>query len=411
MKIAIFVSLFPRLSETFILNQITGLIDRGHEVDIYAYGPGNETEMHADINRYNLLTRTFYYGDFYQKIPANKTLRLVRGMNILLNNFYKKPVPLLNALNMFKFAKEAISLSILFKIIPFFDKGPYDIIHCHFGPNGIIGALLKDTGTFKSRLITTFHAYDITQYIRRNGNIYKYLFKNGDVFCPVSYRWKDELIRLGCNEDKIIVHRMGINTNKFSFSPHVPGKNGKISLLTVARLVEKKGVKYGILAVAKTLNKYPDIEYRIAGDGPLRGELENLIKELKVGDNIKLFGWKKQEEIVQLMKESDILLAPSVTAENGDQEGIPVVLMEAMAMGLPVISTYHSGIPELVQDGITGFLVPERDTNALSEKLIYLIEHKNILPEFSRAGRNRVTQHYDINKLNDELVSLYQSLI
>ena len=111
------------------------------------------------------------------------------------------------------------------------------------------------------------------------------------------------------------------------------------------------------------------------------------------------------------MKDVDILLVPSVTAQDGDQEGTPAVLMEALAQGIPVISTYHSGIPELVQDGISGFLVPERDTNALAEKIIYLLEHQEIWAEMGKAGRKYVEENFDTNKLNDRLIKIYQQLL
>lgn len=412
MKIAFFVNQFPCLSETFILNQITGLIDRGHEIDIFAYGSGDDSKMHEDVNRYNLLRQTFYYGPSYNKIPVNKFLRILKGLNLIIINFHKKPMSLLKSLNVFKFKKEAASLSILYKIIPFIDKGTYDIIHCHFGPNGNLVALLKDMGVIKGKIITTFHGYDITSYIRKNGrNVYYYLFSRGDFFLPISERWKNELVRMGCNESKIIVHRMGIDTNKFQLSEKAHRNDGKVSLLTVARLVEKKGVEYGVHAVARIIDKFPDVEYRIAGDGPLRSTLEHLIEDLNAQNNIKLLGWKHQEEIAKLMKESNILLAPSVTSENGDQEGIPVVIMEAMAQGLPVLSTYHSGIPELVQDGKSGFLVPESDVDALVERLIYLIEHREIWPQIGKMGRKFVEDNYDINKLNDRLVDIYCQLL
>lgn len=100
--------------------------------------------------------------------------------------------------------------------------------------------------------------------------------------------------------------------------------------------------------------------------------MEELAGESNIADKVKLLGWKQQEEIVTLLNDADILIAPSITGNDGDQEGIPVVLMEALAQGIPVLSTQHSGIPEVVQDGKSGFLVPERDVDALAEKLVFL---------------------------------------
>jgi len=136
-----------------------------------------------------------------------------------------------------------------------------------------------------------------------------------------------------------------------------------------------------------------------------------LIERLNIGNKVRLLGWKQQEEIIELMKNTDIVIAPSVVSEDGDEEGIPVVLMEALAQGMPVLSTQHSGIPELVQDGESGFLVPERNVNALAEKLAYLVKHPEIWSAMGQAGREYVEKCYNIDTLNDKLVDLYQHLI
>ena len=128
-------------------------------------------------------------------------------------------------------------------------------------------------------------------------------------------------------------------------------------------------------------------------------------------DNIKLLGWKTQAEVADLLKASDILLAPSVTTENGEEEGIPGVIMEAFAQGLPVVSTYHAGIPEVVKDGESGFLVAERDVDALAERLERLIEHPELRFAMGQNGRRFVEEHYDVDKLNDRLVRIYQQLL
>lgn len=414
MRIAFIVSGFPNLSQTFVLNQITGLLDRGHEVGIFASMPGDPPSIHADVEKYHLLNRTRYYGPIYQIMPKNKLWRLLKAMWLLATSLHKMPKPLLKALDWRRFGTEARSLGTFYRTIAFLEQGiqDYDIVHCHFGPNGSLGALLKEVGATRGKLITVFHGFDLTQYVRNEGpHGYESLFEIGDLFLPISERWREELMRLGCDPQKIVVHRMGVDTGKFLSAPHQPAANGQVQLLTIARLVEKKGVEYGIQAVASVLKRYPHLSYRIAGDGPLRSDLQRLIDRLDTGEKVKLLGWKPHDEIVNLFREADILLAPSVTAADGDQEGIPVVLMEALAQGLPVLSTYHSGIPELVQDGESGFLVPERDVDALAERLEYLVRHPELWPEMGKAGRGYVERHYDINTLNDQLVRLYQRLL
>jgi colanic acid/amylovoran biosynthesis glycosyltransferase len=411
MKIACFVSRFPLLSETFILNQITGLIDRGHEVDIYAQRRSNEPKIHEDVKKYHLMRRTSYYGETGGEMPANKIIRFLKGFFLFASHFHKNPGALLKSLNVFKFKRAAANLSILYTIIPFVGKGDYDVVHCHFGPNGNLGALLKDIGVFTGKVTTVFHGHDMTNYVLTHGkDVYDYLFRNGDLFLPVSERWKNELISWGCREDKIKVHRMGIDTGRYVRAGRRDRGNWKVNIVSVARLVEKKGIQYGIEAVGRVIGKYPDIEYRIIGDGRMRDELESVVARLNLGEKVKLVGWKNQDEILECMKDSDIMLAPSVTGNNGDQEGIPVVLMEAMAMGLPVLSTCHSGIPELVEEGVAGFLVPERDVEALSGRLADLLEHPELWSKMGNAGRKHVEKYYDIDRLNDRLILMYEQL-
>lgn len=412
LKIAFLVSLFPRLSETFILNQITGLIDRGHEVDIYAYGPGDDPKAHEDVANYRLLDRTFYYGDTVGNMPNSKVVRLLNASALFLTRFHRNPRAFLQSLNVMKFKKQAANLSILHRVAPFFGIGDYDVIHCHFGLNGQLGILLKEVGVFTGKVITVFHGYDITYHVLMNGrSVYANLFEKGDLFLPISERWKNELISLGCSADKIHVHRMGIDTERYNGTRNKSEKEVKARILSVARLIEKKGINFGIEAIAKVSRDYPDIEYCIIGDGTLRGELESLIDRLQLKNRVRLLGWKSQVEIIEYMKSSDIFLAPSITGQDGDQEGIPVVLMEAMAMELPVVSTYHSGIPELVQDGTAGFLVPERDVHALSDRLGFLLGHPETWAQMGIAGRLHVQEQYDIGILNDRLVDLFREAL
>ena len=409
MRIAFIVSTFPSLSQTFILNQITGLIDKGHEVDIYTDKVVNTTKIHLDVEKYKLLDKTYYFN-----IPPGRITRKLKGLRLALINFYYHPGLLYRIMKSFKNKEEIPPLGWIdpYIALPFFRKKPYDIISCHFGPNGLKGLQLKKLGLIQGKLVTTFHGYDLTKFLQIHGkDSYKELFKDGDIFLPISEYWKHRLIELGCDQNKILVHRMGVDFRKFSFIPRCLEADGKIRITTVARLVEKKGVEYGIRAVAKLLKLNQKVEYHILGDGVLKENLQQLINELGAENNIKLLGWKQQHEIVQILSKTHLLLAPSITSSDGDTEGIPVVLMEAMAMGLPVISTEHSGIPELVENGKSGFLVPERDIDALFEKLNYLIEYPQSWVEMGKSGRNYVEKYYSIDKQNNQLVNSYQKLL
>jgi colanic acid/amylovoran biosynthesis glycosyltransferase len=204
---------------------------------------------------------------------------------------------------------------------------------------------------------------------------------------------------------------MGIDGNSFKFHPKISIKNKKvINVLSIARLIEKKGLEFSIKAIAKTLKTFSNIKYTIIGDGLLRSNLQNLLKKLNVEDKIDIVGWKNRKEVIGALENTDIFLAPSVTASNGDMEGIPVVLMEAMAIGIPVISTMHSGIPELIKNRETGFIVPERDIDAISKIIEKMLINKFDLSTITKNARTLVEKKFNVNKQVDELVELYKNL-
>ena len=143
----------------------------------------------------------------------------------------------------------------------------------------------------------------------------------------------------------------------------------------------------------------------------MRSPLQALIQELHLEAIVQLTGWQNEQELIDHLDQAHIFIAPSVTASDGNQDAPINVLKEAMAMGLPVISTVHGGIPELVQDGISGYLVPEREVQALSDRLAQLLSEPERWPEMGRAGRAYVEQHFNLQQLNDRLVSRYQELL
>jgi colanic acid/amylovoran biosynthesis glycosyltransferase len=407
MKIAFIVGQFPVLSETFILNQITGLILRGHKVDIYSYPTDDIHKVHPDVEKYDLLKHTHYY----PRVPENYFWRLIKGLQLVFRHFSKAPLLFMRSLNIFKYGKRAASMRLLYAIVPLLDSEAYDIIHCQFGMYGIDGMIYRDIGAIKGKLITSFRGYDISWYVKESGEqVYNELFAKGDFFLANCEFFRHRAIKLGCDEQKIIVHGSSIDCSKFTFKTRHPHPDGKIRIATTGRLVEKKGIEYSIRAVAKLTNIHPNIEYNIIGDGYLKEHLQQLIEELSVTQQVNLLGWKNQKEIIEILDKTHLFIAPSVTAEDGNQDAPVNTLKEAMAMGLPVIGTLHGGIPELVKDGISGFLVPERDADAISKMVSYLIKHPEIWQEMGSSGRAYVEKHYDINKLNDELVEIYHQV-
>ncbi|MES1021816.1 glycosyltransferase [Gloeocapsa sp. BRSZ] len=409
MRIAFVVGIFPLLSETFVLNQITGLIDRGHEVDIYALRhPPSNCKMHPHVERYNLLAHTYYT----PAIPSNVFWRQLKGFALLFTNFHKAPLICLRSLNFFKYGRDASSLKILYTAIPVLEQKPYDIIHCQFACYALEILTLREIGALQGKLVTSFRGWDISRYVKQHGDcVYDQLLATGDLFLPVCDFFRSWLVKRGYDSKKIVTHRSGIDCDKFTFTPRYLRSNNSIQIITVGRLVEKKGIEYSIEAIAQLSQIHKNIHYYIIGDGELKEELQHLIQYLGISHVVTLLGQRNQQEIIEFLNNSHIFVAPSVTAQDGNQEGIPNTLKEAMAMGLPVVATKHSGISELVEDGVSGFLVPERDADAIAQKLSYLIKHPETWADIGLAARKSVEAQYEIQKLNNELVDIYQNLL
>ena len=408
MRIAFILSEFPTLSETFILNQITGLLDRGHEVNIFALSRGRVTKVHKDVLQYGLLQRTFYVPE----IPPNKFKRLLKGVYLFVTNFHRNPMALIRSLNIFKYGKQAASLRLLYTVILLVGKEPYGIVHAHFGSIGLLAAKMQRFGAINGKLITSFHGYDANVFPRINGNgCYKELFYAVEL-CTVSSDFIRQRVKaLGAEEVKLVKHPVGVDTKGFVPKNHRANTHQEIVIATVARLVKVKGLEYAIRAIAKVVQKFPNIQYEIAGSGPLEHKLKGLAQDLGISSSVHFLGAQTQEQIKKLYDRAHIFVLSGVRTADGAEEGQGVVLLEAQAAGLPVVATCVGGIPESIMDGESGFLVPERDVDALAEKLIYLIEHPEIWPEMGRAGRAHVEANYDIDELNDRLVEIYTRLI
>ena len=407
MRIAYFVSAFPSLSETFVLNQITGLIDRGHEVHVYARQRG-EAIHHPDIKRYGLLEKTFYWPN----MPDGYLSRALKAAGLCLVNAPRGLGTVRRALTKRWLGRVVTSFEALYGAIPLLRSGPYDVAHGQFGPNGIHVAAMREIGAISSRVVATFHAYGLTTYLEKWGpGVYTHLFNTADLIIATSEQFRQRIIDIGGPAERIIVHRLGVDCDRFTPHAERASDGGPTRIFSIGRLVEKKGFEYSIRAVGEMKRRGLACDYEIAGDGPLRGRLQALVEELGLGDCVRLLGPKTQAEIPDLFRKADIFAAPSVVAANGDEECIPTTVMEGMASGLPILSTYHASIPELVEDGVTGYLLPERDVDGLADRLADLITNRDRHREMGHAAREVALRRSNIEILNDRLAEKLQQLV
>jgi colanic acid/amylovoran biosynthesis glycosyltransferase len=402
MRICFIVGKFPALSETFILNQMTGLMDAGCDIRVFACMRGKDAVIHEDVVRHGLLHHTCYPA----VMPATWIGRFLKAIFLFPWHAAQSPRVVFRSINIFRFGREALSLKLFYKTLMFLSARDQDIVVCHGGEQGILGLEMKEIGALTGKLVTIFHVEDLSDMVKAMmSEKLQYLFAKGDLFLPVSRYAQDKLIELGCPERKIVIHRMGVDVRQFDVTARRRFGSSTLKILSVARLIEKKGIVYALEAMA--LLKDVPYEYVIIGDGPLRGELEVRVKDLGLIKHVRFMGAQDSGTIRRCLKDADIFLAPSVTTGSGEKEGIPVVLMEAMASGVPVLTTANGAIRELVQDGRTGFLVFEKDPAALATKLRVLRNAPEHVESAARAARMLIEDQFNIVALNQELLKLF----
>ena len=286
------------------------------------------------------------------------------------------------------------------------------LIHAHFGTDGLF--VLPLARTLGVPLITSLRGYDVTRSDRAlltSGRLSwmryalgkKRLQRSGALFLAVSNALRQQAIARGYPEARTLTHYNGVDLDRFRPNDTPPEPS---LILHVGRLVEKKGTK--VLIEALRMNALAGARLVIIGDGPLRGALERQAREL--GDRVRFLGALSSDEVANWMRRASVLAAPSVTAADGDSEGLPNVIVEAAASGLPVVGTIHSGIPEAIEDGATGFLVPEGDAGALAARLADLLGSEQLRREMGSAARRLAERKFDRRILTEQLESIYDEV-
>lgn len=289
--------------------------------------------------------------------------------------------------------------------------GFIQLIHARFGPAGI--RMLPHKLKWKVPLITSFHGCDSPGSRRMKPHRKKLpqLFSLGDCFTVPCQAMKEELIRYGCPEEKVVVQYSGIDVNRFAFKERQFPEDGAVRILYVGRLVEKKGADVLLHAFKQVHGQHPKARLVIVGDGRWKRKLKTLAKRLGLSSCVTFTGALAPGKVAEQLEKAHLFCLPSRSDKTGNREGIPNALKEAMSCGLPVVSTQHSGIPELVEDGVSGFLVPENDAAALAERLLYVMQHPEIWSRLGRNGRAKIERDFDQAKQIAKLERLFDQVI
>lgn len=391
MNVLYYLRQFPKLSEAFILNEIYTLEQRGHNVAVFAIESPDEPFTHDEFDDLDVPVR-------YANVP-----KLVGA-----------PIPFVSA-----FAahpnREAVSPNVGLKTnagniiwtkecCDFLDHLEWDVdcIHSHFAtPYSLPCAYLSTH--YDVPFVLTTHAHDI--FREPVGEYTDELLDSADRVVTISEYNREYMRDRFAFETPIDVVHAGIRPDKFKTS----GSARDQRVLTVARLHEKKGYKTALEAIAIVAQDVPNVEYRIVGSGSQREELTRLVSTLGIEENVTFLNNVSDTKLLAELDRARCFLLPSVVTESGERDGIPVSLMEAMAMQTPPVTTSTSGIPELVEHGENGLLTAPRDPEATAESVLRLLSDDAEWRELSRRARETILEEFNVQTQVEGLLSAFDA--
>jgi colanic acid/amylovoran biosynthesis glycosyltransferase len=285
------------------------------------------------------------------------------------------------------------------------------VLHIYFGQIAV--HLLPLIRTWKNPSIVSFHGADVT--VDMNKPAYReptrQMLDAVKLVLVRSESLRHAVADLGCDPTKIELQRTGIPLDEFPFHKRSIPQNGEWRCVQAGRLIEKKGLPVSLRAFAVFLREYPNATLTIAGEGPLLGELQKLVRQLNIQGRVSFTNFISQKQLLEIYYRSHVFLHPSQVGHDGNQEGIPNSMLEAMASGLPVFATEHGGIPEAIENGVSGVLVPERDHEALAKALLNAVQDPGFLSRIARAGAEVVRQKFDLEEQAHGLEDIYLRMI
>jgi glycosyltransferase involved in cell wall biosynthesis len=294
----------------------------------------------------------------------------------------------------------------------------FALVHAHFGP----GAVYARPFAMRHRLplVVTFHGYDVPLLASPGRWLPEHLryallgprmLRDMTLGLCASTELMHLLLSQGVPAERLRVHRLGIDVD--AFAPGV--RSGTpIEVVMVGRFIEKKGFEYGLRAFARAAREVPALRLTLVGDGERERALRALVRTERLSDRVTFTGALPPDRIARMLATSHVLLAPSVVDRSGNRESGLIVVKEASAAGAVPVGSLHGGIPEIIDDGITGFLVPERDVATLADRLLRLAHDPDLRERLSRAAREKMLRQYDnrvrvraLEELYDEARALH----
>lgn len=385
---------YPRFSETFVVNEILAHERAGTKIDIFALGPVMETHFQDGISQV--------------RAPVSRLTDKQRNTETfwaLLNEGFSKLSNFAAKLEKVKGTVHEVAQSVLLALE--IKKRGIQHLHAHFGTQATTVA--RQAAIFADITYTfTAHAKDIYFQYEESTELGQKMRDSSATVTVSDYNLAYLREQYGDDAKSAVRIYNGMDLRKFPYQPFTQNNR---HILSVGRLVAKKGFSVLLDALAILKQREVSMHCTLVGDGGLRGQLLEQIERLNIQDVVDMVGPMPQPEIIKFMKSANMMIAPSVISEDGDRDGLPTVLLESMALGTPVISTQVAGIPELVQDGVTGLCVPPNDPEALADAIERLLDDPELCKTLSLNSRALIESEYDEDKNVAVLQQLFSAAI
>ncbi len=393
MKIGVITSAYPEFKDDphgiFVHRLMKEISKKGHEVHVLAPYAGEKTSYILEgvhVERFH-----YFYPRKFQKLC---------GRSGMVDNVKEGFLVKFQVLPFLFF-------NLMYSLRKFKDM---DVVHVQWPiPNGLGALFLKKI--YKVPYINTIHGEEV--YLsRRYHTLFalNWLVNNSAKTATNSSATMDSCLKADLDEEKIEIIPFGADTDFFKPLKIQKNRNA-FQILAVGYLIERKGFEYLIRAMKEVLKNHGSAQLTIVGSGPLEKKLNNLIKELELENNVRILKNVSDDELLHLYNSHDLFVLPSIVDSQGNTEGLGVVLLEAMACGLPVIGSNTGGIPDIIQDSETGLLVPEKDIFKLSQAISRLIEDENFRTELALNGYNKIEEKFSWEKIAQKYIDIYKYTI
>lgn len=406
LKVGLYVLSFPTPSETFIVTKVLGLLAAGVDVQIFTNEPSAHWDRFAGLANYPDLRKRLHVA------PPSQTIRqaLTSGSWQILITALKHPFSFLRFLkHNWKTRRENYLGFVggLYRRVSFVGQS-LDILHIEFDMQGLGAADLKSFLDCKV-VLSSRGTIQTTNVPDRWPTLYDYLFRYVDGYHFISKFLRANTLRLGLKSSVptwLIEPAINLELFKPAIARPLRLPNSPFRIISVGRLAWSKGYEFAIDAVARVRDAGIPVEYTIIGEGPDEEALMFAARQTGLWQSglLRFKGAVPREEVFNYYLQADVMLHPA------NAEGFCNAVIEAQAMELPVVVSDAGGLPENVEDGVTGFVVPRRDPDAIAARLIQLALDPKLCRRLGRAGREHVTRHFDISKQVGEFVALYESL-